>query len=303
MDQVMPHTNVYDLASRLAPTRVQATEYKSKELQMLTRLLRDLQSSLELSDILNTFSNELNQLVPVDGIQFEHNETDAQFETSTRGRHRVSYELKIDEDYLGTIAFTRDKRFAEADLQSIENLLSCIPYPLRNALRYRSAIRAATTDALTGSGNRIGLDAALHREIDIAKRDEIPLSVVMIDFDHFKRINDDYGHPCGDMVLKRAVKEIQQTIRKTDLLFRYGGEEFLLMLHKTGPEQAVFLAEKIRQKIETLQLEYDGQEFTATTSLGVASFDTDDTSSSLIARADRALYVAKNEGRNRVCAE
>ena len=75
------------------------------------------------------------------------------------------------------------------------------------------------------------------------------------------------------------------------------------MLHKTGPEQAVFLAEKIRQKIETLQLEYDGQEFTATTSLGVASFDTDDTSSSLIERADRALYVAKNEGRNRVCAE
>ena len=300
MEHSIPN-NVYDLASRLSSNRNSATDQKAKELQAMTRLLRTLQSTLDLSQILEIFSNELNALIPIDGLAYNHAESDAQFETAAQGRHRVSYELKIDNEQLGTISFTRNKRFTEAELQTVEEVLSCIPYPLRNALQYREAMRAASIDALTGSGNRVALESALHREIDLAKRDEIPFSLVMFDFDHFKHINDTHGHPCGDMVLKQSVLEIQRSLRKTDLLFRYGGEEFVLLLHKTGAEQAEVVAEKVREKIQSLQLEHEGNQIDVSASLGVAALDDEDGISSLIERADRALYQAKNAGRNRVC--
>jgi diguanylate cyclase (GGDEF)-like protein len=127
----------------------------------------------------------------------------------------------------------------------------------------------------------------------------------MFDVDHFKKVNDTYGHKAGDIILKQVVQLAKMHLRKFDIIGRYGGEEFIICLPNTARQDAVHIAEKIRTEIETKQVEVDGKEITVTLSLGVsigAIQDSEVTNSKLIAalmhEADMALYTAKNNGRN-----
>ncbi|MEI7612517.1 MAG: sensor domain-containing diguanylate cyclase [Betaproteobacteria bacterium] len=155
----------------------------------------------------------------------------------------------------------------------------------------------SVTDKLTQVYNRVKLDAVLHAEVSRAKRYEPEFSIIMLDIDHFKRVNDVFGHAVGDSVLVGVATILQNSIRETDTIGRWGGEEFLIILPQTGHEQAVAVAEKIRQAIFTTH-------FTAanhlTVSIGVTRFSTEDSEEQVLARADTALYEAKNAGRNRV---
>ena len=129
-----------------------------------------------------------------------------------------------------------------------------------------------------------------------------PLSVVMIDIDHFKKFNDTYGHSCGDAVLKQVARLIQANIRGNDLAARYGGEEFCLLLPDADTDRARQAAERVRASIEETHTEYEGKSLAVTVSLGVAQYDVtrDVSGKSLIDRADKALYASKQTGRNRV---
>jgi len=170
------------------------------------------------------------------------------------------------------------------------------------ALR-RSLELLATTDPLTGALNRRTLLEALNREMKRATRHLQPMAVLFLDLDHFKRINDTYGHKVGDEVLRAFATTIQKNMRGTDLFGRYGGEEFLFVLTGTLQEQAHQVAEKVRRAIAAQTILIDGKNITFTTSIGLAEYDTFDkrlTSEELVARADTALYVAKSKGRNRV---
>jgi len=158
---------------------------------------------------------------------------------------------------------------------------------------------SAATDALTGAYNRKKIEQLLEREIARAARYTGPLSLILFDLDHFKIVNDTYGHLSGDYVLKTVIRIIQDHIRKTDSLGRWGGEEFMLLAPETGMEQAVELAEKIRQHVELFAYQKVG---TVTISSGLAEFKVGDTIDSLIKRADDALYKAKRQGRNKVVA-
>lgn len=162
------------------------------------------------------------------------------------------------------------------------------------------------TDPLTGCSNRGCLNKRLPQEIQRAGRYNRPLSIVMCDIDHFKKVNDTYGHQAGDLVLKDFSKRIKDSIRdKVDMLARYGGEEFLVTLPETDLDGALHLAERLRKVISEKKYNIGTKKINITASFGVAGFDSynagDEISfDTLTNRADKYLYQAKNEGRNRV---
>lgn len=156
---------------------------------------------------------------------------------------------------------------------------------------------AASTDKLTEVHNRRSGELAIKKAHAEAVENKQPLSIIMADIDFFKQINDRFGHPAGDRVLRNVAQSIRKTVRNLDVLIRWGGEEFLVVLENCELGPAIALAERIRASIE-------GQSFTelgpVTLSLGVATLGPDETVETIIARADQALYRAKGEGRNRV---
>jgi diguanylate cyclase (GGDEF)-like protein/PAS domain S-box-containing protein len=161
-------------------------------------------------------------------------------------------------------------------------------------------IDAALTDPLTGLHNRRGLEGraeALH-----FRPGGVPVTQVwiMVDIDHFKRVNDTHGHEAGDEVLKAVAEALRSTARGADLVARFGGEEFVLVLPDTSAELAVRIAERLRLAIEALSTEVDGQVIRVTASFGVAQRAAQDSQLEVLERADAALYSSKKDGRNRV---
>jgi diguanylate cyclase (GGDEF)-like protein len=164
------------------------------------------------------------------------------------------------------------------------------------------AIEKATMDNLTKCYNRNKLEIVLATEILQHKNEEEPFSVIMLDIDFFKTVNDTYGHEVGDEVLAGFAEVIRHNIKKKDVLVRWGGEEFIILFRHCTGEEAMMIAERLRQKVESTPL-YDGK-IRITCSLGVASWHgADDSETQLLKRVDDALYMAKRTGRNRVCRE
>jgi diguanylate cyclase (GGDEF)-like protein len=170
--------------------------------------------------------------------------------------------------------------------------------------RFQLRIAAlATTDVLTGLPNRRGFDLLAAQALQESIRDKSPLSTLLIDLDHFKQLNDTHGHLAGDEVLRGFARSLQGNLRQSDIICRWGGEEFILLLKDTGSSTARQLAEKIRQQTEQELFQFNGVNLRVTTSIGVTELHGDDSLDRLIARADRALYRAKQSGRNRVCED
>lgn len=162
----------------------------------------------------------------------------------------------------------------------------------------------ARTDELTGALNRRGFDDAVGPLIPRARRGKQPLSVILVDVDHFKRINDQYGHSAGDHALRTLTRVLGEGLRVGDVLGRLGGEEFALALPGTDLEQAERAARRLREKLGDTEIGWRPEPFQISGSFGVTSLVLDDhTMDDLLQRADRAMYRAKSEGRDRVCAE
>jgi two-component system chemotaxis response regulator CheY len=159
-------------------------------------------------------------------------------------------------------------------------------------------VEMATTDELTGVKNRRRFREDIEAHLALAGRQHLPLSLVMLDVDHFKKFNDVYGHQAGDRVLRRVAGILREGVRIHDVVARYGGEEFVILLPATDANRASDVAERLRRTIE----EASGTPGAITASLGVTTFDGGDCDiETLVERADRALYHAKQSGRNRVC--
>ncbi|GGD59084.1 ligand-binding sensor domain-containing diguanylate cyclase [Lacimicrobium alkaliphilum] len=159
----------------------------------------------------------------------------------------------------------------------------------------------ARQDALTGLGNRRAFDEAITRELSRARRHESPLCLILLDLDFFKRVNDQFSHAIGDKVLTLVAQSIRENSREIDTLARWGGEEFALLLPNTCLEDALALAERLRQSISQLDCRLLLGDFSLTGSLGLAEAKEGENAEALLHRADNALYRAKEEGRNRVC--
>ena len=158
----------------------------------------------------------------------------------------------------------------------------------------------ATHDALTNALNRRAILPLIEENIGLTKRKSIPCSVAIIDIDHFKLINDRHGHLLGDEVLKELVVAINASIRVSDKLSRYGGEEFVLLMPATTSQEAFQVVERMRTYVESKNWEFLGVTLSVTVSAGLASVDAEDDLTTLLSKADTALFQAKNWGRNRV---
>jgi two-component system cell cycle response regulator len=163
---------------------------------------------------------------------------------------------------------------------------------------YEQAERLATTDGLTGLLNRRTFNAVLDRRWREAQRYKRPLSLLLLDIDHFKKVNDGYGHPAGDAVLKAVAKLAQECARDTDAVARYGGEEMAVVLPETDTEGAQAIAERIRRAVEAAQHPTEHGALRVTVSIGISTVGK--SPEDLLESADKALYRAKQSGRNRV---
>lgn len=283
----------------LSPVR--AERNKTIMEQPFYDLVFSLQTTLELEQLLEQFDNHLQTAIPHSGFNFHNVQDGIASGADLEFGHSCSYQLKLENEYLGDWRATRQHPFSEAELATVEAYLCRLIYPLRNALLYRKALQSAFLDPLTQTRNRSALFGSLQREWDLARRHEHPLSVIMLDVDHFKAVNDTYGHAAGDTVLRQVADCVAETVRASDVVFRYGGEEFLIMLANTTAEGALLLAERIRHELERQVCHTEsGDVLRVTASLGVATLMPNDSKEVLVARADQALYQAKREGRNRV---
>jgi two-component system, cell cycle response regulator len=157
-----------------------------------------------------------------------------------------------------------------------------------------------THDPMTEAYNKRAFLTEIEKEAGFAKRHNQPLSLVMFDLDHFKRVNDTYGHQAGDLVLRSVARKVSETIRKEDIFARYGGEEFAILLRNTDIEGAFIIAERIRRAIEDLEVTHNGRRIPCTISVGIARLDENIARPmDLIEAADERLYQAKRKGRNR----
>lgn len=269
----------------------------------LLRMTQSLQTTLDLAALFEIFYLQTATDVPLDGIEYSNEALGLEYRVGTRSRHTCNYNLRLGTMEMGALLFRRRNKFSEDETVALEKLLCCLLYPLRNALMYRDALALAQKDSLTGICNRAALDESLHTEISLAGRHHTPLSIIVFDIDHFKSINDRYGHSLGDNAIKAVVKCAQQCARSTDMLFRYGGEEFVMILRNTTLNGARLLAERIRRKVEKLECQGKRKPISMTVSAGVAALEIGETGLSLFERCDAALYAAKKSGRNRVCVD
>ena len=217
--------------------------------------------------------------------------------------HRALYQLAIDGKTLGAVTLSRRRRFSEAELTLLERALGGLARAVRLAQQLAHAQDTALHDGLTGLLNRRAMDERLSHELLLAKRHGSALSLMIIDIDHFKDINDQLGHLVGDEVLCRLAESFRGCVRESDLLIRLGGDEFAILLPRTGLSGAADVARKIRETVEhvTVGLSTRAGGVLPRVSIGVADLLPGDDDKALMQRADTHLYHAKAQGRGRVC--
>ncbi len=207
--------------------------------------------------------------------------------------------LLVAGEVIGSTLVMHDQPLTDADVIEIASSVGQAGPVLANLRNLALAEFRAATDALTGLPNHRAVDDTLKRMVAHAARTETPMATIMLDLDHFKQINDVYGHSRGDEVLAAVGSMLAATIRTSDFAGRNGGEEFVVLLPETDSDEALEVAQKLRQAIASITIPELGRPITA--SLGVAAFPRDATdSSTLLRQADRLLYAAKANGRNRV---
>lgn len=271
-----------------------AVNTDSKALQ----LTGHLQGTLELSTILELFHDAASALVPHDGLFYTNQDENDAINFGEATLHRCRYQLALLDKPVGEMVFHRQTKFTDEEIKQIEPLIGALIHPLHNALLYNEAIKTAHRDPVTGVGNRAAMNNVLQQEIDLTARYDATLSAMMLDIDKFKHINDTYGHIAGDTVLKHVADIMVECMRRSDIVYRFGGEEFVILLRNTQTEGAKLLAERVRQSVESAHFNYGDHQIQATISVGISSVQKDDTEKSLLDRCDQALYKAKENGRN-----
>jgi len=215
------------------------------------------------------------------------------------GVERIAFPLRVGSSDFGSLIISGEP-FDAGQVETAASLVAQVVVALENERLHRVVERQALVDSLTGLANRRSLEDTLRIQLARAERFGEEISLVLADLDDFKRVNDRYGHPAGDEVLRAFAGALTGTARVMDVAGRWGGEEFALVLPATDAPGAARLAERARAAIESESLETEEGRVAVTASFGVASFPECRELRELIAAADSALYAAKRDGKNRV---
>jgi diguanylate cyclase (GGDEF)-like protein len=259
----------------------------------LMKLMQRLQRTLDPAGLLEIFLEELDTKVGLHGIEFF-----AQTETMPSGESRfcigslvgdrVGVNLTAGIHSLGRLDLYCMKPPGATFVHVFEKFAACLAWPMYNALAYRRVRHLAHSDSLTGTGNRLAFDRALEREIARSKRHGSPLSILLVDLDDFKQINDSYGHVVGDRVLQQVADHMRDRLRQVDQLFRIGGDEFAILLIEADQAAATVASERLSSGLTSSDCRP-----LVTFSIGAAQWMPGMSADELQERADRALYRNK----------
>lgn len=286
-------------AKDLATLR-QAFEGWSNTPDPLTRLTRRLSTTLSLETQLGILAEEMGSIIPFDAMNYRHQiaRRDFVYATGMGGPHRCVYRLSLEGVCYGTLTLNRRYKFSDEELQGVEMIISAAICPLRNACQFITIEQAALTDALTSIPNKRALDEHLQRASLLAGRHAEKYSLILCDLDNFKAVNDQHGHVAGDHLLRLTAEALETAIRNSDSVYRFGGEEFAILLPHTGEQEAREVADRVLSAVASLRVDCGGTELSVTISCGVARYMPEESADQWIARADEALYRAKDQGRN-----
>jgi len=277
-------------------------------LQQLTRRLFDLDAMIEGAQTQRRASLEsgrqLNEMVNAQVADIEH------VVQSASELEQIKVEIQSSLDSIRK-HLAQQRRLEETQQDELEQQLQQMMARIQDMERESEQLKTrleieranALTDPLTGAPNRLAYDQRITQEFARWQRHRQPLSLLLMDIDHFKQINDTFGHKAGDRALKAIVQALRQHVRASDFMARIGGEEFVLLLPETALDGAFLAAEKLRRGIERCEFAYKGQPVPITISGGIAQFVEGDTPDEVYVRADEALYRAKQQGRNRFLRE
>jgi len=278
----------------------QAYQEWSNTPDTFSRLTRRLSTTLSLETQLGILAEELGGIIPFDALNYRHQiaHRDFVYATGIGGSHRCEYRLNLEGVCYGTLTLNRRQKFSDDELKGVEMIISAAICPMRNACQYIAIEQAALTDALTSIPNKRALDEHLQRACLLAERHAEEYSLILCDLDHFKTVNDQHGHVMGDHLLRLTAEALETAIRSSDSVYRFGGEEFAILLPHTGEPEAQDVADRVRSAVASLRVDGGGTELSVTISCGVARHMPEERADQWIARADEALYRAKDQGRN-----
>ena len=263
------------------------------------QFVMSLYSTLDLPTVIENFMTGVQAEIHCDSLEYHNSIIAKHIAIGVESEFSLSYPLYYQQKYLGDISITRCEKFTLRETDLFEELICLLTNPLSNAIQYHQALQQALLDPLTGVANRTGLLTTLARELDLAARQERPLSILSLDIDHFKEINDTAGHLAGDYYLKTFTEKLIEICRDSDLIYRIGGEEFLIVLSNTDEFGARLLAKRIIRGIADLECEYKDKKLSTTVSIGITTeSDCINDVSEVLERVDSALYLAKQQGRN-----
>lgn len=267
-------------------------------LDLANQVTISLQTSLNIERQIKMTFDLIRSFFELEGMHYHHDSEHVRLRVGRMSKHSCKYQLTSQGEDFGHITFARPKRWLDDDLLAIEKVLERLVWPLRNAIAYQRAMNHAMFDRLTGIGNRLALETHLEREISYAERYHTDLTLVMLDVDHFKNVNDSHGHDHGDQVLLELAQRLNDSLRKTDAIFRFGGEEFTLIMPRTQIASGRFVAERLLQTVNHSPI----AGLNITISMGLCQWSSKQSPRELLRCADSALYDAKHQGRNCVRA-
>ena len=262
-----------------------------------------LQKTLDLNVLIELFDNELKRIIFHDYLNYKNSDEKININIGKVIQEKLTYDLRLNNKNLGTLIISRKKAFTKSEIENIEDLTSLLIYPITNSLLFRQAITNASIDPITKLNNRMLFDKIIEQEIDFAQRYKQKLLLMMIDIDNFKKINDSFGHNIGDILLKNIAEKLIEFMRRSDLVFRYGGDEFCIILRNIILDGGNKLANRIRKNINEKEFDCNETIINTSLSIGLVELHDDDNSIKFIERADKLLYEAKNSGRNNVITE
>lgn len=288
----------------IASTRMMAQKEFEGFLVALHQRLQDIQQFLETAKAGEEQSLRNQEKLDAD-VRKELLEIRTSVKGDDIGRLRHEIESMVNRIVAAVDSFhSQEKKRRDEVFERIEQLAKRMESMEAEATELKSSLEAqrleAMRDALTELPNRAAYDDAIAREYSRWRRHGHPLSLCVVDIDHFKQINDNLGHLRGDKVLKLVAREISRRVRNEDFVARYGGEEFVILMPETDQQSALAAAEKVRMAIADCPFSFNNERLLVTASIGVASFVEGDTIEACFERADRALYHAKTNGRNQV---
>ncbi len=256
--------------------------------------VKDIRKNLDKDKILESFYNQVHKYIRVRDCKMLLADTDI-----SQYKEYIVMPLEIERELIGYLVASE---MSEEDKDKFIVLAQQFTLGIKRAFLYQRLQELAITDGLTGVFSRRYSLERLEEEIERSNKFNHKFSAAMLDIDHFKSYNDRYGHLVGDAILKEVSRATKDSIRQIDLIGRYGGEEFLIILTETDKDQAVFAGERIRKSIEDNVVRVYDEELKITVSIGISTFPDDaKDKDTLIDKADEALYKAKETGRNKVC--